>query len=350
MALMGLDVGSTGCKAMVFTEDGKLLANAYREYDNDSAYRINAEIIWKSVCDVIKKCVSETHAKIKALSVSSFGESFVPVDINGNVLADTMLYTDNRGNVQCKRYQEQFGAEKMMAIAGAKPQPMFSLFKIGYIRDEQPDIFAKAHKFLLMGSFIIHRLTGEFAVDYSLAARTYAFDIINKKWSPELLGLAGMGEDKMAAAVPCGTIVSTILPDVAQELGLPADLKIVTGGHDQVCAATGAGITQPGYAIDGMGTVECITPVFDKPILTDVFLFNNYACVPYSIDGMYVTYAFNFTGGSILKWYRDNLARAEAQAAKEKNINVYKLLDESGAREPTGLTVLPLFAGSATPD
>jgi xylulokinase len=351
MALMGLDVGSTGCKAMVFSDDGNPISYAYREYETcGSVYETNGNIIWENVKEVLAQCAFGIKKEIKALSISSFGESFVAVDRAGSVLMNTMLYTNPHGTRQCEKYKSQFGEQRIMEIAGAKPHPMYSLPKMGYVHDEHNDIFNKTHKFLLIESFIIFRLTGEFYIDYSLAARTMAFDVTKKKWSRELLSLAGMDEEKLPTAVPCGTAVAKILPVIANELSLPLNLIVVTGGHDQVCAATGAGITKPGLAIDGTGTVECITPAFDKPILTKQFLDNNYACVPHSIDGMYVTYAFNFTGGSILKWYRDNFAKYETILAKEKGVSVYQLLDELGAKNPTDLIVVPHFAGSATPD
>jgi xylulokinase len=351
MALMGLDIGSTGCKAMVFSDDGKPLSYSYSEYETvGSVYETNCDIIWKHVRNVLTKCALGHKNELKALSISSFGESFVPIDRAGNVLMNTLLYTDPRGTQQCERYKSQFGEQRIMEIAGVKPHPMYSLAKLGYIHDEHQELFNRTYQFLLIESFIIFKLTNESYIDYSLAARTMAFDVTKKKWSKELLALAELDEEKLPKAVPCGTAVAKVIPAIANELGLPLDLMIVTGGHDQVCAATGAGITKPGLAIDGTGTVECITPVFDKPILTKQFLDNNYACVPHSVDGMYVTYAFNFTGGSILKWYRDNFAKYETMLAKEKGVSVYALLDELGAKNPTDLIVVPHFAGSATPD
>lgn len=351
MALMGLDIGSTGCKAMVFSDDGKPLSHAYSEYEScTSVFETNGNIIWNNAREVISESAFGIKDKIKALSISSFGESFVMIDKSGDVLMNTMLYTDPRGTKQSEKYKSVFSENRIMNITGIKPHPMYSLPKIGYIHDEYNDLFKSTYKFLPIESFIIYKLTGEFFIDYSLAARTMAFDVIKKQWSEELLSLADLDETKLPKAVASGTAVAKILPHLAGELGLPGDMLIVTGGHDQVCAATGAGVIEPGLAIDGTGTVECITPVFDEPIMTHQFLSNNYACVPHSIDGMYVTYAFNFTGGSILKWYRDNFAKYETIIAKEKGISVYRLLDELGAKNPTDLIVVPHFAGSATPD
>jgi xylulokinase len=349
MAVMGLDIGTTGCKSIVFDENGKPLSHAYKEYKSSgNIYEINAEEVWNSVCEVLKKS-AQGISTIKALSISSFGESVVPIDKNGRVLQQSFLYTDPRGTEQCKKYSEVYGEENIMKLSGIKPHPMYSLCKIGYIKENMPEVFKNTYKFLLFEDFIIYKLCGEFYTDYSLASRTMAFNVTEKHWESSLLDLAGIDDRKLAKPLASGTIAGKILSQISQELGLPKDLITVTGGHDQVCAATGAGIIRPGLAIDGTGTVECITPAFDRPILTNDFLNNNFACVPHSINGMYVTYAFNFTGGSILKWYRDNFAALEMRIAKESGMNVYQLLDEKGAKEPTDIIVIPHFAGSGTP-
>ncbi len=351
MALLGLDVGSSGCKAMVFDTNGKQLAYSYIEYPPfENVYETNGNIIWGNVTRVIKDCTAQVKEKITALCISSFGESFVPIDKDGKVLMNTMLYTDIRGKEQCDRLVKFLSKDKIMSISGVNPHPMYSLSKICYIKENHPEIYEKTFKFLLIGSFCAYMLTGEAIIDYSLAARTMAFDVIKKEWSNFLLNGANIDIEKLPKPIPSGTIIGKIKPNMADNLSLPNDLLVVAGGHDQICAALGAGVVDTSIAIDGMGTVECITPIFDKPILTEEFLSNNYACVPYVIDGMYATYAFNFTGGSILKWFKNNFATYEAVKAKELGISVYELLDNEGAKKPTDLIVIPHFAGSATPD
>lgn len=399
MAIIGLDVGSTGCKCIIFSDDGVNEAYAYREYSrNLSCTTLPAKVIWDSVCSVLKEAnkaylnkyanntlsdsssvvaihkntfsknnddsavgngnqdnvvnvkVNADNYKVKAICISSFGESFVPVDINGDALSDIMLYTDPRGKEECEEFFLTVSEEDIMKISGVKPHPMYSLPKIAWIRKNKPEIFENTWKFLLIEDYIIYKLTGSSFIDYSLASRTMAFDVTKKCWDKSLLSLAGLDESKMSTPVPSGTFVGTIHDELSVQLGLPSDLKVVTGGHDQVCAAVGAGVATIGTAIDGIGTVECITPAFSSPILESDFLNNNFACVPYAIPGMYVTYAFNFTGGSLLKWFRDNFAAKEEIEARETGISVYRILDEKCAKQPTSVMVVPHFAGSGTPD
>ncbi|MEI6132204.1 MAG: FGGY-family carbohydrate kinase [Bacillota bacterium] len=341
MAILGLDVGSTGCKAKVFSEGGEVLGSAHLEYPIfENVFETHGDIIWESVCKVIKDAVVNVNVPVSSMSISSFGESLVPIDCSGNVLMNTMLYTDKRGGVQLSKLLEKIDETKIMSIAGMKPQTMYSLVKMMYIKDNYPKIYENTHKFLLVNSYITFMLTGEFIVDYSMASRTMAFDIKNKNWSFELLDAAGISDSKMPDPVPSGKIIGKICADKAQMLGLSEETVVVSGGQDQVCAALGAGVIDENVAIDGTGTVECITPIFNNPNLTSEFLNNNFTCVPYILNEKYATYAYNFTGGAILKWFKQNFACESS----------YQELDRLGAKLPTDLIVIPHFAGSATPD
>jgi len=351
MAVMGLDVGSTGCKTILFDENGSQLAYAYKEYKSSgSVFEVDANEIWRCVCEVIKSATSENNSPVLALAVSSFGESFVAVDENGNVQDSTMLYSDPRGIEECNQICSEFGEENIMKITGVKPHIMYSLPKIYWFRKNKKSLFDKTKSFLLIEDFIIYKLCGEKSIDYSLASRTMAFNIIKKKWEESLLSFVGIDTSYMSSPVPSGTIVGKVVPKIANELGLSKDTLIVTGAHDQICVATGSGVLSEGYAIDSIGTVECITPVFEKALLDIGFLESGFACVPYSIDGIYATYAVNFTGGSILKWYRDNFAKLEHIQSKEKGISVYEQLDNNAPTAPTNIIAVPHFAGSGTPN
>ncbi len=135
------------------------------------------------------------------------------------------------------------------------------------------------------------------------------------------------------------------MQEAASALGLPQSVKVVIGSHDQIVNALGCGVAAPGEAVDTTGTVECICPLFAAIPETLEFERENYACVPY-LDGRgYVTYAYNISGGAVVRWYRDSLAFYLKQAAKERGCSVYDILNETCPPEPTGLIVLPFPAG-----
>jgi len=185
--------------------------------------------------------------------------------------------------------------------------------------------------------------------DYSLAGRVMALDIKTKKWSAKILDTAGIDVNKLPTPVPSGKLVGEILPKIAAELGFKTGVKLVTGSIDQSAAVLGSGIVKAGVAVDSIGTAECITPVFKSLKLSKSMFESNYCCTAHSEPDLYVTFAYNFTGGSILKWYRDYIADFEKGVAKAKKKDVYDIITGNLPKEPTGLMVLPHFTVTGTP-
>lgn len=351
MSYIGLDVGSTGCKAAVIGKHGEKLSESYREYDKKvNAAEMDPSELWDKVKEVIGESVKLSGEKPEALAISSFGESFVPVGKDGEPLNGIMFYTDPRGEDQCREFLEKLGDSEIMRRSGAKAHPMYSLPKIAWLRENKPRVFDKTDKFMLIADYIGFRLSGEAVIPWSLAARTLAFNIEDKKWDEKLLGLAGIDKDRMSVPAQSGTVSGKILPSVAEELDLSHEMKIITGGHDQVMAVVGSGAEVPGTAAYGMGTVDCVVPVFGKPVFNTAFMEYNYCSIPYAADNSYVTYAFSFSGGSMLKWFRDSFAQNSIEEAKKAGISSYALLDRQCAKEPGDVMVIPHFAGSGTPE
>ena len=176
-------------------------------------------------------------------------------------------------------------------------------------------------------------------MDLTLGSRTQAMELGRGRWSPEVLEAAGVDPAKMPELVPSGTAVGRIKPGLADALGIPPDALLVAGGHDQPCAALGVGAVGVGLAADGMGSVECIVPVFDKPLVNEVMRGSGFACAPHVLPGLYVTYAFNLSAGALLKWYRNTIEPGVGYASLIQNM----------AEDAQGLMLLPHFAGAATP-
>jgi Sugar (pentulose and hexulose) kinases len=354
MCLLGLDIGTSGCKATLIDYDGNICGQAYCEYKLNSPQmgwqELDPNLVWDSVKAVIvRACTQSGTKKIKAISVSSFGEAVVPIDTNGNVLGTSIIYIDTRGSEEASYLKDKLGNGKILGISGVSAHPMYSICKIMWIKRHMPEVYEKTWKFLLFADFILFKLGAAPHTDYSLAARTMAFDVVNKRWSCEILDCAGIKENKLGEPVQAGTIVGEISKKSSEELGLPKGVILVAGGHDQPCAALGAGVIKSNLAVDGLGTTECITPSFDRPIISDAMAESGFACVPHVVGGMYVTYAFTFTCGSMLKWYRDNFGLVYMKEAEEAGISIYDMLIEKAAKRPSDIFVLPHFAGAATP-
>lgn len=354
MPLLGLDVGTTGCKASLFDESGALLAAAYREYPTEQpapgAYELNPQRVWEAVRQVIAEATAAApRAQVRALCVSSLGETVVPVGRDGRVLDNAILYMDQRGKEQAAALERTVGGDRVMEIAGVPLHPMFSLPKTMWLREHRPELYGEVWKFMLFGDFIGYLLTGESVTDYTLASRTMGLDVAAKKWDASLFEAAGIDMDKFPALVASGEPIGVVRREVAEALGLEAGTLVVAGGHDQACAALGAGVLRGGEAVDGIGTVECLTPAYDAPITTPQMLEYRFNCAPHVVEGLYLTYAFNFTGGSLLRWFRDQFGQTAAAEARRAGMSVYDYLNATAAAVPTDLLVVPHFAGSGTP-
>lgn len=349
MIIGGLDVGTTGCKIVLYNERAELLATYYTEYTathRNGRHEIHFGEVKDGVLSLLKQAVKEY--RIDALGVTSFGETFAMLDENDAVLAPSMLYTDPRGSNECERLCRVLGEDVLTLRTGVKPHPMYSIAKIAWQKEHNPDTFARCKRILLGEDFIVYALTGNAQIDYSLAARTAAFDIEKKSWIPEIFDVFGIEMDKMSTPVPMGTLAGVITDAIKRQLGIDYTFAVVNGCHDQVAGMVGAGVFSPDQAMDGTGTVECIPVILDKKPTALTFYQGGYSVVPFG-DGRYACYAFSFTGGATLKWFRDNFAEEEHRLANANGGNVYADLDRQVPAEPTGILVLPHFAGAATP-
>jgi xylulokinase len=184
---------------------------------------------------------------------------------------------------------------------------------------------------------------------WPLAGRTMLFDVVNHTWNNEILFQAGVRKEQLSEPLQSGTIAGYVNKDIARELNLSENTFIVTGGHDQPCSALGAGVTEPGIAVYASGTVECITPAFNRPVFTEELRKNNLCTYDHTVAGMYATVAFSLTGGNLLKWFRDEFGAAETELARKTGSDPYELLLNQMPEKPTRLLVLPYFTPSGTP-
>ncbi|MBO2517562.1 MAG: carbohydrate kinase [Clostridiales bacterium] len=355
MKIAGLDIGTTGCKITVFSETGERLTRAYRDYPvlrSVGKDEMDVSVIMTSVIEVIRE-VSSQYDDIGAIGVTSFGETFVMTDDRGEPLHSSMLYTDPRGEEECAYLNGREGEMKIARITGLRPHSMYSLSKMMWIKAHQPDVYDRAKHIFLIGDYVVWHLTGNAYIDYSLASRTMAFDTEKLCWSRELLDIAGIDESLLSRPVPTGTCCGKITPEMSEKTKLGRDTLVVIIGHDQVAATVGAGVFTSDTAVDGAGTVQCLTPVFDRRPAAEMMYDGYYAIAPYLSDGKYVAYAFSYTGGSLIQWCLDTLCKAEKEIAKEQGVSVNLLLEQEYANkhgdEPSGLLVLPHFSGAATP-
>ncbi|MDO4632432.1 MAG: FGGY-family carbohydrate kinase [Eubacteriales bacterium] len=361
MKIAGLDIGTTGCKCTVFDENGKYLDKAYHSYPvqrNLSGHEIDVEALTEAVFEVIREMAAD-YPDIAALGVTSLGESFVCVDEEDHPMHASMIYTDPRGLDECQRLIGMLGERKITEISGLRPHESYSISKMMWMKEHRPEIWAKTRHIFLMQDYVVYCLSGVEQIDYSLASRTMALDVRNLCWSEEIFAAAGIDPKLLSKVVPTGTIAGKITAATAERTGLSPETKIVSISHDQIAAAVGSGAFSSEIAVDGAGTVECLTPVFDgipDAEETEQMYQGYYSLVPYVIPGKYVAYAFSYTGGALIQWCTETIAKQEAVLAAEERCSVNEYLERQyrqdhgeAADGPGSLLVLPYFAGAGTP-
>lgn len=342
MKIAGLDIGTTGCKLTVFDENGTQLGKSYRGYPTRQAvsgHEIDISTIMESVYAVIEE-VAAQYPDIAGIGVTSFGETFVMTNGAGEPLHNAMLYTDPRGTEECTKLSEKLGADHIAQVTGLAPHEMYSISKMMWIKKHRPEVYAAAKRIHLIEDYVVWHLTRKAQIDYSLATRTMAFDIRTLGWSREIFDAAGIDVSLMSEPVPTGTSAGAITLAAAQRTGLNPGCVIVSVSHDQVAAAVGAGAFDGSVAVEGAGTVECLTPIYDSIPKIPVMAKGYFSVVPYVVPGKYVAYAFSYTGGALIQWAMETFGKGATNDSMEKAY---------GRDEPTGLLVLPHFAGAATP-
>ena len=354
MSLLGIDVGTTGCKAALFSAEGTQIAAAYEEYDvqrpEPGWAQLDAVEVWEKVKQTIAGAAAASATDpIKALAVSSLGEAMVPVTQDRQVLGPSIIGGfDLRGEEYLAGLESRLSNEHLYRINGNTLGNNYGLTKLMWIKEHQPDLYERAHKLLLWGSFVPFMLGADPVVDYSLANRTLLFDLAQRTWSPELLELVGLDGSKLPDTVSSGTATGTVAPQIADELGLPAGVTIVSGAHDQCANAVGCGVIEEGQAVYGMGTFTCITPVFGQRQEPQVMIERGLNTEHHAVPGKYVSFIYN-AGGSIVKWFRDTFASAEHRQAEEAGRDVYAELMTEMPTGPSGLVVLPHFTITGPP-
>ncbi|MBI5821129.1 MAG: hypothetical protein HZA88_19335 [Verrucomicrobia bacterium] len=353
MAYLGCDVGTTGTKAVVFDNDGNVLSSAYREYRLLTPQRGWAELDPQEVGDAVEAVLGEAAKKspqpVESIALSALGEAITPLDAAGKPLDNTVLSMDSRATAQTAKLHEQFGAKKFFETTGHPLHPMHTISKLIWWRENKPEMFRRTARFLGWQEIPAMRLGVPAKVDYSLASRLGIFDIRKKQWSEPLMALAGVEEKQLPEAVPSGAVVGEIPASVCKKLNLAKGCVLVAGGHDQPCAALGAGVVKPGLAVDGLGTVECITVAYDHAVTDENMLGGNLCCMPHVVEGMYASLAFSFVAGSLLRWYRDNFAEAEKAEAARTGRDVYAIMDDLALTSKHPPFIVPHFFGTGTP-
>jgi len=339
------DLGTTALKTGLFDGDGRLLALHTVEYTPASPRpdwaEMDPETYWRAAvagARAVFQAAERPPADLTALGFSSQGQTFLPVDVAGRPLHAAIVWVDKRAAPLAEEWCETWlSPDEYRRLTGyPRVPPELTLFKIAWLARHRPEARA-AHRFLGLPDYLIHRLTGEFATDYNLAQMTGMYDVEARAWAPRLLDAAGIAMDQLPAVHAPGTVVGTVLPAPAEELGIPPGVPVAVGANDQLAGALGAGNVRPGLVTETTGTALAV--IASTPSrLDDPRMYAGRHAVP----GLWYAMPFGNSSAIVLKWFRDLCAPGAD----------YDHFLAAVADVPPGcdgLSVLPHFAGAGSP-
>jgi xylulokinase len=305
--LLGIDVGTTNCKAVVFDPRGRQLGLGRVPtpcaYPQPNWAEFDAEALWQASAAAVRQALAAIDARrVRAVAVASMGESGVLVDADGQPLCPLIAWYDNRTLTQHRWWLEQVGAAPTFGISGLAPDPIFGVYKLMWLRDNAAEAYAAAQRWLHVADWIAFRLCGVQATDFSLATRTMLLDIRRRAWSDELIGRAGIRASLLPEPLASGTALGGVTRQAADVTGLYPGTLVATGGHDHVCGAFASGIIEAGSCLDSMGTAEAVFLPLDAPLLSDEAARSGLAYGVHVARGRFYALDGLWSGGGALEW------------------------------------------------
>ena len=346
--IMGIDLGTTGCKASLFDSQGRLTAQAYREYPvGEYSGCIDGRMVWEKTAEVIRECTA-VSAEVQAVCITSFGETVVLVGQDRNVLCDSYLYIEGGVDEEWQELDQKVGSERIHEITGHISHPMYTINRLLWYRKNRPEIYARADQCLFFSSFIAMCMGARCVAEDTHAARSMAYDVKNRCWSREIIAAAGIDEHKLPPVVQAGDVIGQVSPEQCRNLGFSHAPLIISGGQDQPCVALGMGAIEGGDAVYGLGTVECLSVVLDQYRQTEKMREGHLVCAPHVVPGKYLTYGVLYSGGNVIRELRNRLYDGDTLSEEEKQKLYVTMFDELDEKDPE-LYFVPHLFGAGTP-
>lgn len=359
--ILGIDIGTTNVKGMLFTEDGCLAAQSSKgTYTTDTPHvnwaEQNADLWWENTADVISDLMSQTDRvsdHVIAVGISSQGAAMLPIDSEGRPLRPAIIWMDRRSAEEAAFIESRVGREKFIERFGSAPDPTYVISKLLWFRKNEPELFDKTYKVMLTNGYVNYRLTGELTVDATEASSCQCFDNIAGDWSCELEQITGVPiHDFMPRIVASDGIIGTVNREASERTGLPQGVPVIAGTADAAAALYEVGLCEYGEGVEISGTSSNIFFTYDgESIPNDVRLILQDHFIPTDKVKKLLFGAINNTGAS-LKWYARELGRDLAGRAETEGCSVYQLMDrlavnaEAGSR---GIIYFPYLLGERAP-
>nr|WP_200905943.1 gluconokinase [Paenibacillus sp. IHB B 3415] len=353
--MIGVDIGTTSTKAVLFEENGTIVTQSNQGYPlhqpSPSVAEQDPDQILQAVLHTISSVMLDSHVppgQVLLVSFSSAMHSVIAVDSSGKPLTACITWADNRSSAAARRLKNELNGHELYMRTGTPVHPMSPITKLMWLGEEHPELFSQTHKFISIKEYIFFKLFGKYVIDHSIASSTGMFNLEKLDWDAEALRIAGITPERLSRPVPTTQILQGLLPGLPEELGLLASTPFVVGASDGVLSNLGVGAIEPGVIAATIGTSGAIRTVVDRPLTDPKGRTFCYALT----DKHWVIGGPVNNGGMLFRWVRDEFAASEVETAKRLGIDPYEVLTRIAEQVPpgsNGLLFHPYLTGERAP-
>lgn len=352
--LLGIDIGTSACKITLFEKDGTVVVSTTGDYPvyypHEGWAEQNPDEWWRAVCGAIKDMLAVYPIKseqIAGIGIDGQSWSAIPIDKDGNVLANTPIWMDTRAQSICDRLNDKIGADKIFELSGNSLQPSYTTAKILWYRDNLPDVYEKIDKILQSNAFIAYRLTGAITHDLSQGYGIHCFDMRNQTWNDEMCEALEIPRNFLPELVPSHQVVGTVTEQAAGECGLCVGIPVVAGGLDAACGTLGAGVVKPGQTQEQGGQAGGMSISMDTYAADPRLILS-----PHVVPGQWLLQGGTTGGGGVMRWFEREFAESErmkeAQGGEPSLVQLNEIADAVPAGSD-GVVFLPYMSGERSP-
>lgn len=352
--LLGIDIGTSACKIAVFEKNGTVIAAGSGDYPvyypQPGWAEQNPDEWWTAVCETIKTLLQKNHIdaqEIAGVGIDGQSWSAIPIDQEGNVLANTPIWMDTRAQDICDRINREIGEENIFALTGNSLQPSYTTAKILWYKENLPQMYEKIDKILQSNAFIAYRLTDALSHDMSQGYGVHCFDMKNGCWNDEMCEKMGIPRSFLPELVPCHQVVGTVTAKAAEKTGLAEGTPVVAGGLDAACGTLGAGVIHVGETQEQGGQAGGMSICIEE-YAADPRLILGAHVVP----GQWLLQGGTVGGGGVMRWFEKEFAGYEREIADRVGKSSLDQLNEIAQETPPGsdgVVFLPYMAGERSP-
>lgn len=359
--LIGIDLGSTSLKAVIYDLQGNAVAQASRPTERFNPYPDHLdwaiwkpEQIWGGVCQSLKEAIGriDDPTEIKGIAVTGMGMDGVPIDKNGNWLYPFISWHCPRTEPQHRWWLENIGVEKQFEISGNQIWVFNTALRLLWMAENEPEILAKTDKWLLIEDFVNFMLCGQYGTDHTMASTTLLFDQRKRVWSDELIEASGIDRRLLCDPQPSGTPLGKIHPKAAEATALPEGTPVVLGGHDYCCGTLPVGAFEPGVVLDVTGTWEIVVTALSEPVLTPAVREMGIPVHSHVASPNLWSIMAAVVAGDMLEWFRKEYGSDQRKKKDKGGSDDWDQLMKLAEASPpgaNGVMFLPHFSGSHCP-